>query len=256
MATVPRKIDYPTGDGKPMAETSVHRDAMIDLIQTLQARYADDPMAYVSGNMLMFYEEGNRRRHLAPDVFLVLGIPDVERHNYLLWEEGKGPDLVIELTSKSTRREDQETKLALYRDVLHVTEYVLFDPLGEYLRPALQGYRLVDGSYLPIAPVAGRLPSVVTGLHFEANGKELRLFDPALGHWLPNLRERTAAAEEQVLAAEEQVLAAEVQVAAAEAQVAAAEARADTAEAEVERLRREIEALKRAKTNGANGASG
>ncbi len=249
MATVPRKVEYPTGDGKPMAETSVHRDVMIDLIQTLQARYADDPMAYVSGNMLMFYEEGNRRRHLAPDVFLVLGIPDRVRGNYLLWEEGKGPDLVFEITSKSTRREDQEKKRDLYRDVLRVTEYILFDPFGEYLRPRLQGHRLVDGAYLPIEPVAGRLPSLVTGLHFEASGEQLRLFDPALGHWLPNLRERTAAAEAQAAAAE-------AQKAAAEAQKAAAEARADTAEAEVERLRREIEALKRAKANGAGGANG
>ena len=226
MATVPRKIEYPTSDGKPMAETTIHRDAMIDLIQTLQARYADDPMVYVSGNMLMFYEEGNRRKHLSPDVFLVLGIPDTLRHNYLLWEEGKGPDLVIELTSKSSRREDQEKKRDLYRDVLRVAEYILFDPLGEYLRPPLQGYRLADGDYLPIEPVAGRLPSLVTGLQFEANGPELRLFDPTLGRWLPNLRERTSAAE----------------------------ARAETAEAEVERLRREIEALKRAKANRANGA--
>lgn len=235
MATVPRKIEYPTGDGKPMAETSIHRDVMIDLIQTLQTRYADDPMAYVSGNMLMFYEEGNRRKHLAPDVFLVLGIPDRVRGNYLLWEEGKGPDLVFEITSKSTRREDQQKKRDLYRDVLRVTEYILFDPLGEYLRPPAQGYRLVDGDYRPIEPVDGRLPSLVTGLHFEAHGNELRLFDPALGLWLPNLRERTAAAEAQALAAN---------------------ARADAAEAELDRLRREIEAMKRARANGAGGANG
>jgi Uma2 family endonuclease len=198
MATISRKVEYPTGDGKPMAETPVHRDAMIDLIPTLQAYYRDDPMAYVSGNMLVYYEEGNKRRHLAPDVFVVRGIPKHERLNYLVWEEGKGPDLVIELTSKSTRREDQTTKRDLYRDVLRVSEYFLFDPLAEYLDPPLQGFRLVAGEYAPIDPRDGRLPSEVTGLHLESRGRALRLYSPELGLVLPTPAERMAEAEAEV----------------------------------------------------------
>ena len=69
MATAPhskqtRKVTYPTSDGKPMAETEIHRDDMIDLIQTLQHHFADAPLVCVSGNMLMFYEEGNRLKHV------------------------------------------------------------------------------------------------------------------------------------------------------------------------------------------------
>src|SRR5262245_34469911 len=145
MATAPkhrqvRKFDYPTSDGKPMAETEIHRDDMMDLIQTLQDYFAEERMVCVSGNMLMFYEEGNRRKHFAPDVFVVRGIPKKQRDNYLIWEEGKAPDLVIEITSKSTKREDQQEKWELYRDVLRVTEYFLFDPFEEYLKPSLQGF--------------------------------------------------------------------------------------------------------------------
>ena len=86
MATAPkhrqvRKIDYPTSDGKPMAETEIHRDDMMDLIQTLQDYFAEEPMVCVAGNMLMFYEEGNRRKHIAPDVFVVRGIPKKQRDN-------------------------------------------------------------------------------------------------------------------------------------------------------------------------------
>ena len=66
-----REITYPTTDGKPMAETDYHRDVMLDLIETLRAFYAADPMVYVSGNLLLFYEEGDRRRHVSPDVFVV-----------------------------------------------------------------------------------------------------------------------------------------------------------------------------------------
>ena len=184
MATAPhrprtRKIEYPTGDGKPMAETDIHRENMVDLIQTLKDRFAADPMIYVSGNLLMFYEEGNRRKHVSPDVFVVRGIENRLRENYLVLEDGKAPDLIIEVTSKSTKREDQVKKRDLYRDVLQVPEYFIFDPTEDYLKPPLQGFRLVDGEYARIEPVAGRLPSDVLGLHLERDGEELRLYDPA-----------------------------------------------------------------------------
>ena len=122
---------------------------MLDLIETLKAHFAADPMVYVSGNMLLFYEEGNSRRHVAPDVFVVRGVPKRLRDNYLIWEEGKGPDLVIEITSKTTRREDQTKKLALYRDVLQVPEYFQFDPTEDYLKPPMQGFRLVGRRVRP-----------------------------------------------------------------------------------------------------------
>ena len=202
MATISRSIEYPTSDGKPMAETDVHRAVMVDLIGVLDMYYAEDPMTYVSGDLMMFYEEGDKRRHLAPDVFVVRGVAKGRRLNYLIWEEGKAPDLVIEVTSKSTRKEDQGPKRALYRDRLVVPEYFQFDPFGEYLRPSLQGFRLIDGDYRPIEPVDGRLPSLVTGLHFEAAGEELRLFSPTLGRWLPTDRERIQEAEARRLAAE------------------------------------------------------
>ena len=70
-------------------------------------------------------------------------------------------------------------KRDLYRDVLQVPEYFIFDPTEDYLKPPLQGFRLVDGEYARIEPVAGRLPSDVLGLHLERDGEELRLYDPA-----------------------------------------------------------------------------
>src|SRR5438874_1585552 len=138
MATAPTtpphwKNGYPTSDGKPMAETDWHRDLMVMLIETLKAFYRDSPRTYVSGNLLIFYEQGNKRRHVSPDVFVVKGVPKHDRPNYLVWEEGKGPDLVIELTSSSTRREDVKKKFDLYQNTLKVKEYFLFDPLGDYL---------------------------------------------------------------------------------------------------------------------------
>jgi Uma2 family endonuclease len=223
-----QEVDYPTSDGKPMAETDWHRDLMNALIQTLAAYYAADPMVYVSGNLLVFYKPGNRRRHLSPDVFVVKGVAKHQRPNYLIWEEGKGPEVVIELTSQSTREEDIEDKYELYQDTLRVPEYYLFDPLGEYLQPALQGHRLRQGRYEPITPVKGRLPSKALGLHLEGRGRELRLYNPTTKHWLPTPDEARQAAEARALQE--------------------AEARR-MAEAEVERLRRELAEL-RCRGNG------
>jgi Uma2 family endonuclease len=176
---------YPTSDGRPMAETDYHRKLMNILIQILDRHYAADPDTYVSGNLLLFYRPNDKRRHVSPDCMVVFGVPKMDRLNYLTWEEGKGPDVVIELTSKTTRREDISTKFELYRDVLKVKEYFLFDPFEDYLTPSMQGFRLRAGAYQPIRPKAGRLASGQLGLHLERDGQALRLWDPPTGAWLP-----------------------------------------------------------------------
>ena len=213
---------YPTSDGKPMAETEWHRNLMIDLIRTLETFYEAEQNVCVSGNLLLFFEEGNKRKHLAPDVFVVKGVPKRIRANYLTWQEGKGTDFVIELTSSTTRHEDRIRKYKLYQDVLKVKEYFLFDPRQDYLDPPEQGYRLRAGVYRSIRVVAGRLPSQVLGLHLERDGDVLRLWNPLTERWLPTSDQRTAQAE-----------AAHQQEANARRQ----------AEAENERLRKEMEEL-------------
>ena len=186
-----REIKYPTRDGRPLGETELHRKKLVDLIDTLEDHFAPDPNVYVSGNLLVFYERGNRRKHVSPDVFVVRGVPKLPiRDNYLIWREGKAPEVVIEITPKSTRREDERKKSTLYRDVMKIPGYFLFDPTEDYLKPHFQGFRLEGGEYMPITPVAGRLPSEVLGLHLERSGVDLRLYDPAQGRWLPTPRER------------------------------------------------------------------
>jgi Uma2 family endonuclease len=256
-----------------MAETEFHRDLMTDLIDTLKDWFATDPTAYVSGNLLLFYEEGNKRRHVSPDVFVVFGVSKRKRLNYLLWEEGHGPAVVIELTSSSTRREDTRQKLDLYRDVLRVPEYFLFDPFGDYLSPQLQGHRLVGREYRPIRPTGGRLRSRQLRLWLEPDGQDLRFVNPQNGERLLTKSEARRAAEDARRAAEDARRAAEdarraaedTRRAAEDARRAEAEARqeaeqradAEVAErqrvqAELERLRAELAALRK-RPNGRNG---
>ena len=93
--------------------------------------------------------------------------------------------MVVEVTSRSTRREDQGRKKGVYAS-LGVSEYFLFDPTGDYLRPRLQGMVLRQGRYEPLP--ASRLPngepslvSETVGLHLRVRGEELRLYDPDKG---------------------------------------------------------------------------
>src|SRR5438034_6031219 len=201
MATIAhrKEIDYPTTDGRPMAETDHHRDLMVQGIETIKLARGAEADFYVSGNLLVFYQPGNRRKHVAPDFFAVRGVPNHPRDHYLIWLEGKAPEVVIEYTSKTTRKEDQRTKFVLYRDTLKVKEFFLFDPFGDYLQPQFQGYRLRADQYVRIRPVERRLPSQVLGLHLEAHGDLLRFHDPSTGHWLHTPDEARRQAEADTL---------------------------------------------------------
>ena len=235
------EVEYPTGDGKPMAETEFHLKVMMETIQALYDYYAARLDVYVGGNFLLYYVEGDPRKHISPDVLVTLGIrKEPPRAYYLVWDEGKAPDFVIEITSKSTRRTDQKKKFELYRDVLKVRELFLFDPTEDYLNPSLQGFRLFRGLYVPIKPIGGRLPRRIVGLHLEREGEKLRLFDPATGKRLLTRLERSEGPERR--AEEERRRALEQEQRA----VAAETARHKLAE-ENDRLRREVEALKRSK---------
>jgi Uma2 family endonuclease len=231
--------DYPTSDGRPMGETDLHRSVMFDTINTLIDHFAGQSV-YVTGNLLLFYEEGNRRKHVSPDCMVVRGAEMQPRDYYLLWAEGRTPNAVLEITSKTTRREDMKTKMQLYRDVIRVAEYFLFDPTQDYLKPRLQGFRRVEDRFEPIEMIGSRLPSRELLLDLEADGTRLRLYDPAIGRWLPTpaeAREQADAAREQADAAREQADAAREQ---ADAARRAADAENQRLQAEIAELRRKL----------------
>jgi Uma2 family endonuclease len=199
------ETEYPTSDGQPMAETTLHRVVMTDLIQGLERRYAGVPDAWAGGNLFLCYRKGDPAAHVAPDVLLAFGVDKRPRDNYLLWEETP-PVLVFEVTSRSTRREDTGDKKDLY-ERLGIAELVLFDPYGEYLAPRLQGFRLARGRYRPIALHAeGTLALQTTGLTLRPEGDRLRMVDTATRKplpWSDELAEALSLAEQRADAAEE-----------------------------------------------------
>ena len=197
MAAIPlhrEEIDYPTSDGQPMAETTLHRRIMTDLIQGLERQYRDVPDVWVGGNLFLYFEQGRPQAVVAPDVLLVKGVRKWDRPIYKLWEEGRVPSLVVEVTSDSTRDEDLSKKKGIYQR-LGVEEYFLFDPYGDYLEPRLQGQRLEGGRYIPMAPKPdGALASSTTGLILRPEGERLRLVDPVAGPllWIEEMEEELA----------------------------------------------------------------
>jgi Uma2 family endonuclease len=198
-------IYYPESDGEPMAETDTHRKQMVYLIEALDDYFRDDPQVYVAGNLFLYYEEGDPRQVVAPDAFVVKGAPKGDRRTYNLWEEGdKGPQVVFEVSSRSTRKEDLGPKKGTY-EMLGVREYFLFDPLREYLEPPLVGYWLEEDGYRRAA--GERLVSEVLGLELRVEGEHLWLYDLETGEKLLSPLEAQAARREAEARAEQEATA-------------------------------------------------
>ena len=204
-------VEYPSGDGKPMAENDWQLRAILGSIGALDLHFQHRPDVYVSGDLFIYYEEGNPRARVAPDVFVVFGVPKRMRMTYKLWEEGPVPSFVMEVASRGTWREDEGRKAELY-ERLGVREYWQYDPTGEYLGLRLKGRRLEGGSYRP-QPVVESLDGTQTlysetlGLEMRVRGEAKRFHDPATGRDLPSLLEEHTARRAAVAEAEREAAA-------------------------------------------------
>ena len=203
--------DYPESDGKPVGETRLHVLVTFRLFGALLLAHKGREDVIVGCDQLMYYEPDNIKKFLVPDIFVALGVeqrPEAERQTWRIWEEGGyGPDFVLEVTSRSTRRHDEGRKHRIYEE-LGVREYWQFDPTADYLKPELKGHRLGSGGkFEPVAlEERGELlvaPSLL-GLELHLQDGELRFFDPDRGylHGHEGEAEARQAAEQAQQAAE------------------------------------------------------
>ena len=133
-ADIPTKTEifYPETDGMPLPDGYYQADHLYDLIAMLKMffRLRDDVV--VSGDIFIYYVEGNPQIRMAPDCFVVIGVSEesfLRNNTYLLWDVGKSPDFVLEIGSPSTARNDLGPKRELYAS-LGFGEYWMFDPSG------------------------------------------------------------------------------------------------------------------------------
>jgi len=215
--TQPPEIFYPSSDGEPLAETTLHLDVIITLVILLRQYLHDhfaDRAPLILADQFVYYAENFPRLRFAPDVAVIFGVAPGPRDNYKIWQEKQVPSVIFEITSPGTQKQDQETKKDLYEKI-GVQEYWLFDPKGEWIPEQLRGYTLVEEEYQPIL----NAQSSALGLRFQIEGPSLALYRLATG--------------EKLLAPEEVAATLQAEIAARQAEVAARQAaEADLAQAQ------------------------
>ena len=221
---------YPESDGKPMAETDLHIDAIYRMRQILKAYFAEKLDVYVSGNIMMYYVKGSPKQSVSPDILVSFSIGKKQRRTYKVWEEGKPPDFVLEFSSKSTYQNDLDDKISLYAKI-GITEYFLYDAERCYLPSSLMAFRLVDGEYveIPQRPNGGFFSETLC-LTFHLLDDSFGIHDPDTEKWLQSAEERAEEADERAEKADE---------------------RAEKAEAKIARLQEELKRLQSTPTPSA-----
>ena len=120
-------------DGVPLASNR-HRIAMNLLIRSLPQAMGDRTDFFVGGNMFIYYSRNQamNRDFRGPDFFAVLDVDGTkERQGWVVWEEdGRYPDVIVELLSPSTEAVDRYEKKALYQRVFRTNDYFIFDPFN------------------------------------------------------------------------------------------------------------------------------
>ena len=168
-----------------------------------------------------------------PDLMVVFDCDPAaywSRNGYIISQQGKPPDFVLEIASRWTGTDDTGSKREWYAN-LGIPEYWRFDETGEYHGSRLGGDRLVGGEYEPIAiemVEEGILEgySAVLNLNIRWERGELRWHDPATGQEIATFeQEREARLQADTVRRQER-----------EARMAA-EARVRQLEAELERRR-------------------
>lgn len=160
-------------------ESDLHREQIDLLIRLLKWWWRDRNDFYATGNLTIYYSANQKKTEefRGPDFFVVLNTEKKDRKSWVVWhEQGKYPDIIIELLSPSTAKVDQGIKKQIYEKTFKTPDYFLFDPNTT----ELQGFHLMDGQYQEITPnFQGWLWSQQLELYLGVTEGKLRFFTPA-----------------------------------------------------------------------------
>ncbi len=192
----PTQAELPDDDGIPM-ESARHKAQMDLLIDALIPWLSEREDGFIGGNMFVYYSLAQVRNKdfKGPDFFAVLGVPKGERRSWVVWEEGKTPDIVIELLSDSTAQADKNQKKLIYQNQMRVPEYFWFDPFNPN---DLAGFSIAKGAYQPIAVNAqNQLVSQSLGLGLQLWQGSYKGIDATWLRWANLAGELLATPEEK-----------------------------------------------------------
>ena len=186
-------VEYPDANDVLPVKSMIHFVPQIYMQSALET-WLDDTDTLVAGQMFIYYEPGNPRACVAPDVYIIPRVGNVPRNSYFLWLEHETPTFAVEISSPTTYRNDLGSKADLYAS-WGVQEYWQYDPQGRLLSPLLQGSQLVNGRYQPmpveVDPDGGRCVSYSPLLKLEMHARRdwFRFRNPGTGQFLRNLQE-------------------------------------------------------------------
>lgn len=175
------EIIFPPSDlysDEPPLETELHLRQILLLIQSLEQFWQDRNDFYAFGNLTVYYSPKQRKSEdfRGPDFFVVLGTERKPRKSWVVWEEeGKYPNVIVEILSDSTAETDRGLKKQIYQDTFRTPDYFWLDPNSL----EFAGFHLVDGQYQPIQPnPQGWLWSQQLQLFLGIQERQLRFFTP------------------------------------------------------------------------------
>jgi Uma2 family endonuclease len=164
---------YPLHEEDDVPETPPHRREVTDLDGALHAHFPD---WFVSGNVCIYWEQGNTQDYRAPDLFVVKEpLSEPVTRVYQLWKQ---PSIAfaLEVGSRTTFRTDVGPKVELYEQRVKAREYCHID-LDHGVKRL---WRLGPGGYEEIEPEAnGRLRSAELGLELDLEEDRLQIYTPA-----------------------------------------------------------------------------
>ncbi len=174
------EIIFPQGDfcsDEPELETYQHLQQIIILLKSLQWMWQDREDYFCAGNLTIYYSPNQKKSEYfrGPDFFVVLDTTNDEtRKSWVVWEEnGKYPNVIVEILSDSTAKTDREEKKQIYQDIFRTPDYFWFEPFTL----EFQGFTLVSGKYEAITPnEEGWLYSSQLGLYLGIYENKLRYF--------------------------------------------------------------------------------
>ncbi len=205
-STIYEGVYYPEEREDDMGETSIHINLIADLLKTLKLFFKNRGDVFLSANMNLYFEPGNSRRWYAPDLLVAFGVPNVERSSYLLWREEIFPQVLIEIASEKTWRNDVDEKLRMYEE-FGAEEYYVLDPEFAYLPAPLMAFRRQNGNLVEEEVIDSRIFSPRLELEIVWKENTFRLFDSQTNDFLLTLEEseekrKQAESENEILKAE------------------------------------------------------
>ena len=172
------EVYYPSEIEGEMGETAIHYKIISLFYTLLESFFAARKDITVAANLMVYYEERNPKKWLAPDVYVCFGAENKLRRTFKIWEEGVFPQVIFEVASDSTFENDLGGKRLDYAR-LGVEEYYLLDPERQYLPSPLMAFRRDNGRLLSVNFENNRVHSPLLNLEIVDTGKSFRLFDPS-----------------------------------------------------------------------------